>query len=693
MTDQPLSDILHETEKVYSPQDVLLGKVLAGRYKVESIIGHGGFGYVYRGTHLSLGIPIAIKVMHFHIKEDADKLRRFENEAKVLARIESPNVIRTMDYGLSPVAFIVMEFVQGQTLDKLLSETSPSALELVAVFVQVCEGLKAAHAIGLVHRDLKPTNIMISAKAEAPSVKILDFGIAKVNSDESDTNNIESKMTLTGEIMGSPAYMSPEQWMSRPIDQRSDIYSLGCVMYEAFAGRPLFHSANAFDFLNLHVNGEFEPFAKTAKVSGSKALILGLEQIVRKCTEKDPNHRYQSVVDLFDDLSKVSKGEKLNIKKQVRIKRAHAPLLICVALVLLTVVAGVAFHSDVLKWALESQVKTAQSYAKMGRTSDAISSYKTALWIAKFLPPQNISNLHALRQLAALLEKNGSFPEARQLLEARKIACGDFDDTDIAQLISKQASSIGNRQDFTKMLNSARYAEKLSIARHGKNTIQRANILRIQGIALRDSGNTKAAEVVLNEAMSLMEQLDYANEEVYARLLYAAGTTFDLQTRYGAATALYERAVKISEEKKIGEVYLLYNNLASDYYYLNRFDKAVPLMRQALDLARLYQTPALATILNNFGGLYIKMKRFDDAVNSLEEARVLNKNDDKKEVLILGNLGTAYEGAGQYQKALDTYKEYYKIRFPHKPNNPLLSAEVERRMKSLEAKIASLQSK
>lgn len=690
MTD-PASEAIQHEEVVESLQDVFLGKVLAGRYKIESIIGHGGFGYVYRATHLSLDIPIAIKVMHSHIKNDVEKLRRFENEAKVLAKIESSHVVKTMDYGLSPVAFIVMEFVQGSTMDKMLADKSVTVSELLAIFQQVCSGLKAAHSIGLVHRDLKPSNIMISKKEDGVlAAKILDFGIAKINCDEHTESN-ESKLTMTGEIMGSPAYMSPEQWMARSIDQRSDIYSLGCVMYEAFAGAPLYKAVNAFDYLNMHVNGEFKPFANTP-AGPHKSLLLSLEQIIKKCTEKDPADRYQDMSALLADLQLVSGGKKIRFKKRLSLNKSLVPAL-AMGIFLLAALALAAYnYTFLLGWAVDEQVKSADSLAKRGRTNEAIDSYKFAVSLARYLPAPNINNLHSLNQLSKLLDKNGQFAEARAFAKERKTAVGDYDDADITKQLNQLSYILDTRGDGRYIIKSCKQAENLSISRHGKDTIQRAKILSLEGRALRDGRQYLASERTLNEALALMEGLDFKDEEVYALTLYALGSCLDSLRRHGEATVLYQRSLKIAEERKSPTTSLILNNLAMNYYHLGNFDKAVPLVKRAIEMSKLQESPLTSNLINNFGVLLVKMKRYDEAITTLQDALLVSKTDGRNHHTtgedILGNLAAAYAGAGQLKNALQTYKDNYEFKSSYNPKDPSLPG-LQQTIKDLEAKIAA----
>ena len=217
----------------------LSGEVFKKKYKLEEALGHGGFGSVYKGTHLVLGRPVAIKVLRSEFRSDSTMVTRFFNEARVVTKLTNPHTINTFDLDQTEegLLFMVMDFVEGETLRKLArSEGDPPGRlawqRAVRLLLQVCDSLSEAHEAGVVHRDLKPDNIMISNRGgEADFATVLDFGIAKVIEGTDMAN-----LTGTGMILGSPAYMSPEQIVGAELDARSDLYSLGAVAYHVLSG-------------------------------------------------------------------------------------------------------------------------------------------------------------------------------------------------------------------------------------------------------------------------------------------------------------------------------------------------------------------------------------------------------------------------------------------------------------------------
>jgi serine/threonine-protein kinase len=228
-----------------SPPPNLTGVIVAGRYEVETLLGQGGMGSVWKGRHLTLSNPVAIKFLHPKLTRSAEARRRFENEGKAAARINSRHAVKVHDYGVADNGhpFIVMEYLEGQSLEQVLKQGGPRLIdEVTAIITQVARALEAAHEAGIVHRDLKPDNIFLARDPEAGqlgyTVKVVDFGIAKlVHEDTSATGG----GTQAGTVLGTPHYMSPEALTgTSPVTGASDIWSLGTCAFAALCGRPPF---------------------------------------------------------------------------------------------------------------------------------------------------------------------------------------------------------------------------------------------------------------------------------------------------------------------------------------------------------------------------------------------------------------------------------------------------------------------
>ncbi|MEO7731433.1 MAG: serine/threonine-protein kinase [Kofleriaceae bacterium] len=264
-----------------------VGDVLAGKYRVDKILGIGGMGMVVAATHLELDQRVALKFMLPGSIESSDSAARFLREARAAGRLNSDHVCRVMDVGRfeTGVPYIVMEYLQGENLAALLRRRGPLRVsEAVDFILQGIEGLAEAHAHGIIHRDLKPDNLFLHKRNDGGSlVKVLDFGISKLSSG--------GHSTKTGDIMGSPAYMAPEQMEStRSVDHRADVWSLGVVLYQLVVGKAPF-TGDTLPLLCLHVVND-APKSMSA-IRGD--LPDGFEAVVMKCLEKEPGDRYGDV--------------------------------------------------------------------------------------------------------------------------------------------------------------------------------------------------------------------------------------------------------------------------------------------------------------------------------------------------------------------------------------------------------------
>jgi len=292
--------------------DSLPGTVVDGRYKIEKRIGEGGMGIVYAATHAMLGKKLALKVLRGEVARDPDVVQRFITEAQSATSIGHENIIDISDFGRLPdrTVYFVMEYLDGEPLTKLIRRGgSIPVREAVHLIRQIASALGAAHTRGIVHRDLKPDNVYLIKRGGSPTanfVKVLDFGIAKVG-------GASSKLTKTGMVFGTPHYMSPEQAAGQTVDQRTDIYALGVIMYEMFVGKVPFDADTFMGILTKHM---FEPPIPPSQASSGGNRLGALEDITLKALQKKPEQRYQSMAELLADLDRVASGGKIAIGTQ-----------------------------------------------------------------------------------------------------------------------------------------------------------------------------------------------------------------------------------------------------------------------------------------------------------------------------------------------------------------------------------------
>jgi serine/threonine protein kinase len=334
------------------PGHELIGRLLNDRYRLDAVIASSRLSTVYKAKHLILDTYVAIKMMNATALGDEAAVGRFQKEAQSLSQLKHPNIVGVQAFGIEDgLPFLSLDFIEGENLESLVQRQGKLPVDAaLKIFEQVLEGLRYAHEHNIVHRDLKPSSIMVGQGASKTSlVKILDFGIARMFDDGKRTQGLAQ----SGALIGTPVYMSPEQLNAMPVGTRSDIYSLGCIMYFALSGQPPFSGTTSMDL--AREKQESQPPSLANISSLSPPVPLELSRLIDRCLSPDPKDRYQNVEDLQSDFREICKciesgnwpdAPIVRLKKRKRHAKVFsgAPLIsrtfLVLALLLITFVAA-----------------------------------------------------------------------------------------------------------------------------------------------------------------------------------------------------------------------------------------------------------------------------------------------------------------------------------------------------------------
>jgi serine/threonine protein kinase len=336
-------------------QQLTAGTVLANSYAIEQLLGAGGMSDVYKAKQFAINKTVAVKIMHPDLVLRDNHLERFRQEALSMSALKHPNIVSVTDFGMTDDGrpFIVMDYIDGVDLSEVIAKEGRLPLaRAMPIFLQICDGLAYSHSQGLIHRDLKPRNLILTEYGGVREfVKILDFGIAKATA---QTPEQIQELTKTGQILGSPLYMSPEQCTGHQVDHRTDIYSMGCLMYEVICGRLPFRGSTTGETMYKHVHDLPEPLVD-AVPNGQQ-----LEAILWKAIAKRPEDRYASMDELKQALVALERQPQLpssNVRAnrvQVEPAKPGLPLhLIVGGIAAVVILGGISFFKTLLSvWAL-----------------------------------------------------------------------------------------------------------------------------------------------------------------------------------------------------------------------------------------------------------------------------------------------------------------------------------------------------
>lgn len=512
-----------------SPDEVALGE----DFEVLSELGSGGMASVYKVLDKRVQKVFAIKVLHSKLCDDPATVKRFQQEAKAASGLTHPNLVPVYGQGVSKqgAPFLVMDYLEGQSLAELLKkEVFLDSKRANDIFIQIAEAVGHAHSKGIVHRDLKPSNIILIHTDEGLDlVKVVDFGIAKVIAPLASESQ---QLTNTGEIFGSPLFMSPEQCAGRTVDVRSDIYSLGCLMYNTLCGSPPFVGKNPVETILQHLH---QPAADLRRGHSSLNIPVALAAVVHRCLEKAPEDRYQTMVELEADLNAVRDGRPIQrYKRKVRRKKpplfAGAAALLSVAMV--AYVITVQYHQATVPAALQwhNLNAAAQRAFDAGRYDEAERLLNSALSVAKGAHAQGLVKTN-LEDLADLQQAKGNTQGAQAVR------------MQIANLASTEA--LPSADDLVHQLRSV-----LSELEQHKATQSTDHFLKLchdandSAVLLNQAGHFGQAREILELVSKVLALCPKIDGTIEARTLYNIGNTAERQGQFAEAEKYYVRAVE-----------------------------------------------------------------------------------------------------------------------------------------------------
>ena len=666
------------TETMESPKEELTaGSTFAERYQIIEELGKGGMGRVYRAVDKKLKEEVALKLIKPEIASDKKTIDRFSNELKYARKIAHKNVGRMYELLEDKGAhFITMEYVPGQDLKGLIRQTGQLATgTAISIAKQVCEGMAEAHRLGVVHRDLKPSNLMIDKEGNA---RIMDFGIAR---------SLRTKgITGAGVMIGTPEYMSPEQVEGKEADQRSDIYSLGVMLYEMVTGRVPFEGDTAFAIGVKHKSET----PKDPKEINSH-IPDDLSRLILRCMEKSKDKRYQSAGEVYSELTNIEKGipttdrvvpkrkplTSREITVTFGVKKLFIPALVVVALIIAAVVIWQLLPQREAAPLPSDKPSLAIMYFKNDTGNEGLDHWRSALaqWLITDLSQSKHINVLPVDKLFSILRK-------LNLLEEESYATED---------LKKVAAEGGVNHIFQASLSKAGDIFRIDYS------LQKADTLKpIGSDYVKGKGEESFPTMVDELTRRLKSDFKLSNKELASDIdkdvgkittsapeaykYYTEGRKYHQKGDYRQVIPFLEKAVEIDPEFAMAYrgLAVAHGNIGNNEEWKKNIEKALELSDRASDRERyliqgdFYRMseetydkaieaytkllgiyPDDANGNNNLGVLYERLEEYDKALKYYELAY-----QEKKTYPACTNVATTYEALGLYDKARDVYRDY-----------------------------------
>jgi serine/threonine-protein kinase len=698
----------------------MVGKTLS-HYRILQVLGSGGMGDVYLALDEKLDRTVALKILPTEVAADPDRMRRFSQEARAVSALNHPNVAHIYEIGEAEgIHFIAMQYVEGVTLNTRLNEKPLPIDEAVSIAMQVADALTEAHARGVIHRDIKPANIMVNNRGH---VKVVDFGLAKINpqsTPESITAQISNDPpTRTGVIIGTIHYLSPEQAMGKPVDGRSDLFSLGVVLYQMATGKLPFGGETAIEMMhNILRSDPDAPGRLNRRISPE------LERIIAKSMEKDPERRYASANEMLADLQKLKRHIDSGVTDFPLLPfgalRRRTPQSIFLVLILVAAATALYFWKGQQKPVdsiailpfVNTNGGTETEYLSDGITEGVINSLSQIpqlrvmarstvfAYKGKQSNPRKVGQ--DLRVEAVLTgtvsHRSQNLSVQAELVDVKDGAqmWGNQYNTDLSNILQTQEEIIREISNGLRLRLTGEQEERLT-KHYTKNT--EAYDLYLKGryywnkrtaegfqkaidqfnLAIRKDPQYALAYTGLADCYTLLPAWAFMKpNEAHPKATKAAAQALEIdETLAEAHTALahtlhnyewnwtaaereYQRAIQLNPNYAIAHHW--YSNLLSD---LGRSEEAIAEKQRALRL-----DPLSLVINADFGNILYHQRKYDDAILQLQKTLELDSNFP----LAYQFLGYVYEVRKRYDEEVASFKKGLQS----SPNDPELKADLAR---------------
>ncbi|MFC2164720.1 protein kinase [Acidobacteriota bacterium] len=667
------------TKTIEAPRaELTTGSTFAERYQIIEELGRGGMGRVYKAHDSDVKDKVALKLIRPEISADKKTIERFQNELKLARKIGHRNVCRMYDLNKEEGSYyITMEYVSGEDLKSFVKRSGRLTVsKSIDIANQICEGLAEAHRVGVVHRDLKPSNIMIDNEGNA---RIMDFGIAR---------SVEGKgITGAGVMIGTPEYMSPEQVEGKEIDQRTDIYSMGIILYEMLTGRVPFEGGTAISIAVKHkTETPKEPKEYNEQISDD------LNGIILKCLEKDREQRFQSAKEVLSELEKIAKGipttdrsipEKKPLTSReitvtLGLKKILVPVLVIVALIILAVFIWRPWSKNAPSPPLSDKPSLAVMYFENNTGDENLNHYRKAisdLLITDLYQSKHIRILSASKLYNILKELN--------LLEERSYSSEDLREVatrgGVKHVLLGSYTKAGDTFRININLQEASTAELVASERiEGKG--EESIFSMVDKLTPKIKMNFELSqEVIESDIDQDVGQITTSSPEAY-KYYVEAGEPFE-NSEYRKAIQLYEKAIALDPEFSTA-----YRSMAMAYWNMGYSTEARKYLRKAYEFRdriserELYRLQAEVyrfseetvekaieayqklvelypdtTSRNNLGLLYAELEQWEKAIEQYELAIYEYQSKSHLEYI---NVTEPYMALGKYDKAAEILESY-----------------------------------